>query len=230
MSINEINETMTALGPRCSLNKWMTLPRLSVAQRPAARTVVASIIDDASSLVLSDVPTIKAEYFELKARVVRRVVGAGIRPDNVSRFCGLVEARVAKLDPHVGDALATSSRIYHFAATQLRDMERRLNLRLGVETTAARATSHHIDPLTSTTRPSRKRRNLPAAARDAMRAWLVTHAANPFPTAAEKAELAQAGGISVEQVTTWFINARGRARARPDAPGGPGQEVASFFK
>lgn len=80
-------------------------------------------------------------------------------------------------------------------------------------------------PRSTPSAPLRLRKNLPAAARQTMRAWLKAHVDNPYPTDEEKVQLAAAGGITVEQVTTWFINARSRElkklRHLRSAPGGP---------
>jgi hypothetical protein len=45
-----------------------------------------------------------------------------------------------------------------------------------------------------------------------LQAWMFSpeHIAHPYPTGAEKQELADATGITLKQVTTWFMNGRKR--------------------
>jgi hypothetical protein len=59
-----------------------------------------------------------------------------------------------------------------------------------------------------------KRALLPAAAKDVLNRWLREHADAPFPTDVDKLSLAAEGGISKEQVSVWFTNARARAKTR----------------
>ena len=59
--------------------------------------------------------------------------------------------------------------------------------------------------------------------------WFLAHAADPYPSAAEKQRLAEASHLTVAQVSNWFINARARhwsgylaevqANQAPDAQG-----------
>jgi len=55
-----------------------------------------------------------------------------------------------------------------------------------------------------------RRRILSREAKALLNHWLAEHLHHPFPTAEEKADLAQRAGITTEQVTVWFINARCR--------------------
>ncbi len=58
---------------------------------------------------------------------------------------------------------------------------------------------------------SKKRSNLNSEARSLLVGWLTQNARNPYPTEAEKAQLASEAGVSKEQITNFFINARGRS-------------------
>jgi len=53
---------------------------------------------------------------------------------------------------------------------------------------------------------------LPSAARQHLKRWLDKHNNNPYPSKAEKTELAYQTSLTVHQVRTWFANARRRQR------------------
>ena len=57
---------------------------------------------------------------------------------------------------------------------------------------------------------STARRHMPQAARRALEAWVREHVAHPFPTPEDKRSLAEQTGVPVDQISTWFINARAR--------------------
>lgn len=59
-----------------------------------------------------------------------------------------------------------------------------------------------------------RRKYLPKHARELLMEWLMAHKDHPYPTAEEKEELARQCGITQEQVSNWFINARARALKR----------------
>ncbi|ORY93141.1 hypothetical protein BCR43DRAFT_526750 [Syncephalastrum racemosum] len=57
----------------------------------------------------------------------------------------------------------------------------------------------------------RKRRgNLPKPVTAILKRWLVEHCANPYPTEEEKNWLQQETGLTLNQISNWFINARRR--------------------
>ncbi|KAL7322275.1 Homeobox protein tos8, variant 2 [Mucor circinelloides] len=93
-------------------------------------------------------------------------------------------------------------------------------------TTCNIATSPIISPTsatstTPTTTPStnakndantvkRRRGNLPKEVTEFLRKWLIQHKKHPYPAEKEKADLARHTGLTVNQISNWFINARRR--------------------
>lgn len=59
-------------------------------------------------------------------------------------------------------------------------------------------------------RKKRRRGNLPKTATNLMKKWLFEHLFNPYPTEEEKKSLMRQTGLSMNQVSNWFINARRR--------------------
>lgn len=55
-----------------------------------------------------------------------------------------------------------------------------------------------------------KRRTLTEVGKTILSRWFEENQHHPFPTAAQKEELAQEVGAPVEQISTWFTNARSR--------------------
>lgn len=59
--------------------------------------------------------------------------------------------------------------------------------------------------------PTKKRRgNLPRPVTDILRNWLDEHIHHPYPTEAEKNHLMRQTGLTLNQISNWFINARRR--------------------
>ncbi|CAN6618124.1 hypothetical protein TRVA0_007S01332 [Trichomonascus vanleenenianus] len=59
--------------------------------------------------------------------------------------------------------------------------------------------------------PQKKRRgNLPRPVTDILRNWLDDHVHHPYPTEAEKNQLMRQTGLTMNQISNWFINARRR--------------------
>ena len=56
----------------------------------------------------------------------------------------------------------------------------------------------------------RRRMNFSCEAVETLKRWFSAHSLKPYPTEQEKDELAKEAGITVNQVTNWFINMRKR--------------------
>ncbi|KAI8335635.1 homeobox KN domain-containing protein [Choanephora cucurbitarum] len=66
-------------------------------------------------------------------------------------------------------------------------------------------------PVPSNTLMLRKRRgNLPKTVTAVLKQWLIEHCRNPYPTEAEKTGLKEKTGLTLNQISNWFINARRR--------------------
>lgn len=57
-----------------------------------------------------------------------------------------------------------------------------------------------------------RRKNATRETTSALKAWLVEHKKNPYPTKAEKIMLAIVTKMTLTQVSTWFANARRRLK------------------
>jgi len=56
----------------------------------------------------------------------------------------------------------------------------------------------------------KRRGNLPKAATGVLKKWLFDHLFHPYPTEEEKSVLGQQTGLTMNQISNWFINARRR--------------------
>ena len=61
-----------------------------------------------------------------------------------------------------------------------------------------------------TSKPRRRRPNLPIYAKDILSSWFREHVDHPYPTQAEKIELSERTGLNLQKVDNWFINERSR--------------------
>ncbi|KAN0063612.1 homeodomain superfamily [Thecaphora frezii] len=70
----------------------------------------------------------------------------------------------------------------------------------------------HVPPGPSTgiAPPPRRRGKLPKPVTDLLKSWLLDHASHPYPTEDEKRSLCSMTGLTLQQVSNWFINARRR--------------------
>ncbi|CAG8542648.1 822_t:CDS:2 [Ambispora gerdemannii] len=58
--------------------------------------------------------------------------------------------------------------------------------------------------------PKRKRGNLPKQTTALLKSWLAEHKKHPYPTEEQKLFLVRKTGLSLQQISNWFINARRR--------------------
>lgn len=72
--------------------------------------------------------------------------------------------------------------------------------------------SSPVTPVAAAVDPTKKRRrgNLPKEVTEFLRKWLIQHKKHPYPAEKEKADLARHTGLTVNQISNWFINARRR--------------------
>lgn len=63
---------------------------------------------------------------------------------------------------------------------------------------------------TTTSTTKKKRPNLPSQAKDILSSWFREHVDHPYPSQAEKNELSEQTGLSLQKVDNWFINERSR--------------------
>ncbi|KAI9492903.1 hypothetical protein BDB00DRAFT_826096 [Zychaea mexicana] len=85
-------------------------------------------------------------------------------------------------------------------------------------TTASTTTSTNNNKPTTTTTTNiaadttkkRRRGNLPKEVTEFLKGWLVDHKKHPYPSEKEKIQLANRTGLTVNQISNWFINARRR--------------------
>ncbi|KAI7859179.1 hypothetical protein BDC45DRAFT_497065 [Circinella umbellata] len=71
--------------------------------------------------------------------------------------------------------------------------------------TNANTNNTAVDPI-----KKRRRGNLPKEVTEFLKGWLVDHKKHPYPSEKEKIQLANRTGLTVNQISNWFINARRR--------------------
>lgn len=69
-------------------------------------------------------------------------------------------------------------------------------------------------------RPKRRRGNLPKTTTTLLRNWLYEHTHHPYPSEDEKSQLAAQTGLTINQISNWFINARRRILQPTDSKAG----------
>lgn len=65
--------------------------------------------------------------------------------------------------------------------------------------------------------PIKRRGKLPKEVTELLRTWLLDHVGHPYPTEDEKRHLCDATGLTMNQISNWFINARRRILAPVDS-------------
>ena len=90
--------------------------------------------------------------------------------------------------------------------------EMRYKLKKEAADTVAKLRAQYI------TENGRRKKNLPQKATKLLNEWFKQHLDNPYPTDEEKKVLSSRGGITIEQVSTWFANKRSRSRAARGIP------------
>lgn len=79
-----------------------------------------------------------------------------------------------------------------------------------VPTSASTSGNPAMPSLGSSVAIPRRRGKLPKPVTDLLKSWLLEHASHPYPTEDEKRRLCSMTGLSISQVSNWFINARRR--------------------
>lgn len=94
----------------------------------------------------------------------------------------------------------------------------------GPESSVGIHSSSPIQPPRSTSSSSSRPNNRRPHARLAkasvlvMEKWLATHSHSPYPTEEDKIKLKQETGLALNQISSWFSNARKRGKAKPPPP------------
>jgi hypothetical protein len=72
------------------------------------------------------------------------------------------------------------------------------------------STSSSSSRASATTGTKKRRGNLPRQVTEVLRVWLNSNLQHPYPTDEEKAQLMKQTGLTLNQISNWFINARRR--------------------
>ncbi|KAK9470129.1 homeobox KN domain-containing protein [Dipodascopsis tothii] len=76
----------------------------------------------------------------------------------------------------------------------------------------------------------KRRGNLPKQVTDILRAWLEEHLQHPYPTEEEKNMLMMKTGLTMNQISNWFINARRRKLPTINGKAGLAKSSGSSLK
>ncbi|ORZ19765.1 hypothetical protein BCR42DRAFT_410468 [Absidia repens] len=77
-------------------------------------------------------------------------------------------------------------------------------------TAAAAACTTNSNKVSNDGQKKKRRGNLPKEVTEFLKRWLVEHKKHPYPSEKEKIDLAHQTGLTVNQISNWFINARRR--------------------
>lgn len=118
--------------------------------------------------------------------------------------------------PQVGDP--TTNRSIHVNGTShssaSHQNDKQSSSRSGNESGQQQPEFHIIDSNTGkhlVAEGPKRRGNLPKDVTSILRGWLTSHLGNPYPTEDDKMSLVAQTGLSMVQVSNWFINARRRS-------------------
>lgn len=75
---------------------------------------------------------------------------------------------------------------------------------------ASSSSSSSTAPTPTTAGTKKRRGNLPRQVTEVLRVWLNSNLQHPYPTDEEKAQLMKQTGLTLNQISNWFINARRR--------------------
>ncbi|KAI8342650.1 Homeodomain-like protein [Chlamydoabsidia padenii] len=76
--------------------------------------------------------------------------------------------------------------------------------------TSSTSSCDSLDTIDTVPNKKRRRGNLPKQVTEFLKQWLVLHKQHPYPSEKEKIDLAKQTGLTVNQISNWFINARRR--------------------
>ncbi|TMW60181.1 hypothetical protein Poli38472_000223 [Pythium oligandrum] len=82
--------------------------------------------------------------------------------------------------------------------------------RLRSSSSITSSTDSSSDPLLPSRASSTRRNRLARPSNEFMIAWFLAHKSNPYPSAAERLQIAEKTGLSEQQVRNWFANMRKR--------------------
>lgn len=133
-----------------------------------------------------------------------------IRPNNLlMQSGGYLQSTLQKTAPIEAPVLNTCN-----SAPKYKTMaDYQLSKKVKTETVKSVKSSKHKIESEQFIDGKRRRHNEPLnnAALSVMNEWYEEHAENPYPTKAEKDDIAKRGGISLAQVKSWFANKRNRS-------------------
>ena len=75
---------------------------------------------------------------------------------------------------------------------------------------SSRRSDDKIEKLISKKNKKKRRGSLPKPSVEKLKTWLKAHLQHPYPSEAEKNDLVNETGLTLNQVVNWFINARRR--------------------